>query len=252
MSKPSFKDHFSGHAADYARFRPAYPDKLFEYLASLAPAQDLAWDCATGSGQAAHALATYFDQVIATDASARQIENALPHPAIDYRVEAAEATSIGSDSLDLITVAQALHWFDFDSYFTECQRVLKDNGIIAIIAYSFLNIEPEIDAVLSDFYHQTIGPYWPEERKYIDEAYASIPFPFQTINPPQFKMSREWSLDELGGYLRTWSATQHYIQERGHDPVPAVIETVAAPWGTAQGKKTVNWPLILKIGRYNA
>jgi len=252
MSKPSFKDHFSGHAADYARYRPAYPDKLFDYLASLTPSQDLAWDCATGSGQAAHALATYFDQVIATDASARQIENALPHPTIDYRVEPAEATSIESDSLDLITVAQALHWFNFDSYFTECQRVLKKNGIIAIIAYSFLNIEPEIDAVLSDFYHQTIGPYWPEERKYIDEAYASIPFPFQTISPAHFKMSREWSLDELGGYLRTWSATQHYIQERGQDPVPAVLEKLAAPWGAVQEKKTVNWPLILKIGRYNA
>lgn len=252
MATPSFKDHFSGHSVDYARFRPDYPQTLFQYLSGLAPANNVAWDCATGNGQAAYSLARYFEQVIATDASRQQIENARPHPAIQYRVEPAEHTSITDNSVDLITVAQALHWFEFDAFFSECNRVLKPEGILAVIAYSFLNIQTDIDALLNEFYHRVIGPYWPAERRYIDEGYASVPFPFEVIHPPAFEMSREWSLDELGGYLRTWSATQHYIQDRGTDPVVQVLEELQSLWGPRQQTKTVRWPLTLKIGRYTS
>jgi SAM-dependent methyltransferase len=251
METPKFKDHFSGHASDYAQFRPVYPRALFEYLAGLTPGSEQAWDCATGSGQAAQVLTEYFKQVIATDASAQQIENAAPHPAIDYRVESAESTSITDHSVDLITVAQALHWFDFDAFFSECQRVLKPGGILAVIAYSFLNIQTDIDDLLADFYHEVIGPYWPPERRHIDEAYASIPFPFETIKPPLFEMSRSWSLQELGGYLSTWSATQRYMHDQGNNPVTPLLQQLETLWGSPETTKTVSWPLMLKIGRFS-
>src|SRR5207253_9835478 len=152
-----FKDHFSGQAAEYAKFRPNYPPKLFDYLASISPGGELGWDCATGNGQAAVGLAEHFAKVIATDASARQIESARPHPSISYRVAPAEASGIDPDSVDLIVVAQALHWFDMDRFFTEAKRVSKESGILAVSTYTRLSINPEIDAILSQFYCETTG-----------------------------------------------------------------------------------------------
>jgi len=155
----TFKDHFSGHAADYAKFRPNYPPKLFDHLASISPQRELAWDCATGSGQAAVGLAEHFAKVIATDASAQQIESAQPHPSISYRVAPSEASGIDPDSVDLILVAQALHWFDMDRFFTEAKRVSKKGGILAVSTYTHVSSNPEIDAFLSKFYRETTGPY---------------------------------------------------------------------------------------------
>jgi SAM-dependent methyltransferase len=243
-----FKDHFSGHAVEYAKFRPHYPDELFEYLASIPPRHELAWDCATGNGQAAVGLARHFKSVIATDASAQQIESADPGDRISYRVAPAEASGIDSSSVDLILVAQALHWFDFDAFFTEAKRVLKGNGVLAISSYKVLEIAPEIDAIIRKFYRETTGPFWPPERELVETDYKSIKFPFAELPPIRFEMRERWSLYQLGGYLRTWSATQKFIAARGFDPVDSVVEELGRVWKNPEEVREIKWPLHLRVG----
>ena len=247
----AFKDHFSGHAADYARFRPNYPPQLFNYLASISPEHELAWDCATGNGQAAVGLADHFARVIATDASARQIESAEPKSSISYRVAPAEASGMDSASADLILVAQALHWFDVDRFFKEAKRVLKENGVLAISSYNVLEIAPEIDAIIWEFYRETTGPFWPPERELVETDYKSIRFPFAELSPTRFEMRERWNLHQLAGYLRTWSATQKFIAARGFDPVDSVVEELGTVWKNPEEVREIKWPLHLRVGVWN-
>ena len=243
----TFKDHFSGHAAEYAQFRPRYPDALFRDLASLRPDRERAWDCATGNGQAAVALAEQFDRVVATDASAQQIESAQPHERVVYKVGPAESSGLDDDSIDLVTVAQALHWFDIPAFFAEAARVLKPRGIIAVWAYNLLSVSPEIDVLVSEFYHETTGPFWPPERAIVESGYRDVFFPFDEITPPHFEMEAVWTSHQLLGYLRTWSATQKFIAARGFDPVASLGEQLRMRWDD-EGR-VVRWPLSLRIGR---
>ena len=243
-----FKDHFSGHAVEYAKFRPHYPDELFEYLALISPRHELAWDCATGNGPAAVGLARHFDSVIATDASAQQIASAEPNDRISYRVAPAEASGIDSASVDLILVAQALHWFDIDRFFTEAKRVLKENGALAISSYYVLEIAPEIDAIIWEFYRETTGPFWPPERELVETDYKSIRFPFAELSPTRFEMRERWNLHQLAGYLRTWSATQKFIGARGFDPVDSVAEGLWTVWKNPEEVREIKWPLHLRVG----
>jgi SAM-dependent methyltransferase len=242
-----FKDHFSKQAADYAKFRPRYPQKLFDYLGSTAPSRHLAWDCGTGNGQAAVGLASVFDRVIATDASAKQIANAQSHKKIDYRVAPAENSGIESETLDLIMVAQALHWFDLDRFYAETRRVLKPDGILAASAYNLLHIEPMIDDVVNRYYYEVVGSFWPPERKLV-EQFADLSLPFHKVEPPKFEMTAQWNLDHLLGYLRTWSSTQRFIAAKGSDPLEQIIDELHAVWGDSQQTRKVTWPLILRIG----
>jgi SAM-dependent methyltransferase len=244
----SFKDHFSAQAADYAKFRPGYPRELFDYLASIAPGRQLAWDCGTGNGQAAVALASVFDRVIATDASEKQITNAEPHERVEYRVAPAEDSGIESEILDLIVVAQALHWFDLERFYAEARRVLKVNGVLAASAYNLLHIEPTIDEVVNRYYYEVVGPFWPPERKLI-EQFANLPFPFHKIDPPKFEMTAQWSLEHLLGYLRTWSSTQRFIAAKGTDPLDQITNDFRRAWGKPQQTRSVSWPLVVRIGR---
>ena len=175
----NFKDYFSNQASEYTRYRPHYPEALFEYLATLTIDHQLAWDCATGSGQAALGLADYFDEIVATDASTKQIANAIEHEKITYIVAPAEKTEIVSGSVDLIVVAQALHWFDLDKFYAEVRRVSKSAGVLAVWSYSLLRVTPAIDRLIDKFYTGVVGPFWPTERKFVDDKYQSIIFPFQ-------------------------------------------------------------------------
>lgn len=245
----SFKDHFSGHASDYARFRPRYPAELFDYLARIAPGRDRAWDCATGNGQAAVALAEHFARVIATDASAQQIANAEPHARVEYRVAPAELSGLHSESVDLVTVAQALHWFDIPAFFDEAHRVLRAGGIVAVWAYNLVTISPDIDALMLHFYRETTGPFWPAERDIVEAGYRTIVFPFEEITPPDIAMEAEWNLEQVLGYLRTWSATQKFIAARGFDPVDGVAREILRLWPKSEERKRVAWPLALRVGR---
>ncbi|PYM02511.1 MAG: SAM-dependent methyltransferase [Verrucomicrobia bacterium] len=243
-----FKDHFSGHAVEYAKFRPRYPDKLFEYLASISPRHGLAWDCATGNGQAAVGLIRHFDSVIATDASAQQIESAEPNDRITYRVAPAEASGIDSSSVDLILVAQALHWFDIERFFTEAKRVLKENAVLAISSYKVLEIAPETNAIIWNFYRETTGSFWPPERELVETDYKDIKFPFAELPPIRFDMHERWNLHQLAGYFRTWSATQRFIAARGFDPVDSLVEELRALWKNPEEVRDIKWPLHLRVG----
>jgi SAM-dependent methyltransferase len=242
-----FKDHFSKQAADYAKFRPRYPHALFEYLSSVAPDRALAWDCATGNGQAAVELAEVFDRVIATDASEKQISKAQPHERVEYRVAPAESSGIESQTVDLIMVAQALHWFDLDRFYAEARRVLKPDGILAASAYNLLHIDPSIDEVVNGYYYEVVGPFWPPERKLV-EQFADLPFPFHEIDPPKFEMTAHWNLDHLLGYLRTWSSTQRFIEARGSGPLEQITDELRSVWGDPHETRKVTWPLVLRIG----
>jgi len=244
----SFKDHFSKQAPDYAKFRPQYPPELFEYLGRIAPQQKLAWDCATGNGQAAVALASVFERVIATDASEAQIANAEVNARVEYRVAPAENSGIESDTIDLVMVAQALHWFDLDCFYAEVRRLLKPSGIFAASAYKFFRIAPAIDEVVNNrYYRKVVGPFWPPERTLI-EKFEQLPFPFPETETPRFQMSVQWKLEHLIGYLRTWSATQRFIAANGRDPLEEIAAELGAAWGDIKQSRRVVWPLTLRVG----
>jgi SAM-dependent methyltransferase len=246
----AFKDHFSEQAADYAKFRPRYPRELFEYLGNIAPSRQLAWDCATGNGQAAVGLASVFDRVIATDASEKQIANAQPHERVEYRVAPAENSGIKSGTVDLIMVAQALHWFDLDRFYAEARRVLKPNGVLAASAYNLLRIEPAINEIVNRYYHEVVGTFWPPERVLI-EKFEELPLPFSEIQAPSFEMIGQWNLEHLVGYLRSWSATQRFIAAKGADPLEQITDELRGAWGNPQQARSVIWPLTLRVSVMN-
>ncbi len=249
MSNIKLKDHFSSQAGGYAKYRPVYARGLFKYLASIAPANELAWDSATGSGQAALGLAEYFDKVTATDASEKQILHAVRHEKIEYKTAPSEQTDIADNSVDLITVAQALHWFDFDAFFAESKRVLKDNGVIAAWSYNLLQISPETDVIVNRLYKEILEGCWPAERKMVEEGYKGIVFPFDKIAIPDFSMKASWTLAHVIGYLETWSAVQKYKKINGSDPVLLITAALSDAWGDPELKKEIEWPLAVKAGR---
>ena len=242
-----FKDHFSGHASAYATSRPVYPGELFAWLAGKAPARDRAWDCATGNGQAAAALADYFGHVTATDASAEQIANAVARAGVEYRVARAESPGLDANSFDLVTVAQATHWFDRPQFYAAARKALQAGGLLALWSYGLFKIGPTFDEIIGVFYSKTIGPYWPPERRLIDEHYATLDFPFAEIASPEFDMSRMWTLEQVLAYVRTWSAVQRYREARGTDPVSAIQSELVRLWGET-GTREVRWPLYVRAG----
>jgi len=242
------KDNFSAQSEQYAKFRPTYPDKLYQFLLPLLETKDAAWDCATGNGQVAQVLSEYFKEVHATDISEKQIKNAIQRANIFYKIERAEQTSFPDKNFDLITVAQAIHWFDFEAFYKEVKRVIKPNGILAVIGYGLLSIDKDTDAVINRFYREVTGPYWDKERKYIDEQYQTIPFPFKEIEAPQLYNTYEWTLEQLVGLLDTWSAVQHYIKANRQNPVDIVYKDLKQTW-ISNKLKTVKFPILLRIGR---
>ncbi|MDQ6718249.1 MAG: class I SAM-dependent methyltransferase, partial [Gemmatimonadota bacterium] len=228
----TFRDHFSRQAALYSTYRPSYPPELFEFLAGLAPAKRLAWDCATGSGQAAIALADYFERVVATDASAEQISHAEPAANVTYTVAPAHASGLDSHSADLITVAQALHWFDLDEFYSEVRRVAVTNGVIAVWGYGDPVMDtPALERIVHAFNRGTIEEYWTGNRDILLDGYRSIDFPFTEITAPVLRLEKHWTMEELAGYFRTWSATNRFIAAKGFDPVTDVERELEGVWG---------------------
>jgi ubiquinone/menaquinone biosynthesis C-methylase UbiE len=244
-----FKDYFSATADEYARRRPHYPASLFAYLASLADAHELAWDCATGNGQAAVGLAPYFTKVIATDASDGQLKNAFQHPKLTYRQARAEASGLEGTSIDLVTVAQAVHWFDVDAFFAETRRVLKPDGVCAVWCYTLTRISPEIDALVDDFYFNVVSPYWPREFAIVNDGYRSLSFPFGEVEPPEFSIEQYWTLDDLFAYIGTWSPVRRFMEANDYDPIEFIREATAQAWGDPSKQRLVYWPIKMRVGR---
>jgi ubiquinone/menaquinone biosynthesis C-methylase UbiE len=205
-----------------------------------------AWDCGTGNGQVAKVLAKHFDNVFATDISAAQLDQAERAANIHYSVTPAEKTSFDNKTFDLITVAQALHWFNLPEFYSEVQRVGKPGATIAVWGYSFITISPEVDPIILDFYQNIVGPYWDSARKLVEEEYASVPFPFHDVTKKKFAIQTNWSLPELSGYLESWSATQKYIKAHQHNPVPLLTKAIAAVW--KEEIKPISFPVFVLKG----
>lgn len=244
-----FADHFSTQASTYAARRPRYPEALFAWLAAQAPARETAWDAGCGSGQASLGLAAHFDSVIASDPSAAQIAAASAHPRVQYRIEPAEAPSLADASVDLVTVAQALHWFDQDRFHAAVRRVLRPGGVIAAWTYALCRVDAAVDAAYDRLYEPILGPYWPAERRHVENGYRDLPFPWTPITAPPFDLRVRWNLDAYRGYLRSWSATQRYIDRHGSDPRALVDDELVAAWGDPAVEREVVFPLALRVGR---
>jgi SAM-dependent methyltransferase len=242
-----FKDHFSDRAALYSQFRPTYPDALFEWISTLVPRHEIVWDCATGNGQAAVGLARHFRGVIATDASAKQISMASPHGSIDYRIATAYASGLDDESVDVVTVAQAIHWLDHAQFYSEARRVMRPDAAIVVWGYGDPVIDAaDVDAIVHAYNRGTIERYWRPERELILSGLRTIPFPFREVAAPEFIMEREWTLSELAGYMRTWSATAAFAADHGGDPVGVVENALSRVWG--KDTHRVRWPLYVRAG----
>lgn len=243
------KNYFSEIAQQYQRNRPEYPAEIFQYLAMACDSHELAWDVGTGSGQAAVHLAKQFDKVIATDESLEQISHAKRVPNVIYKPESAESSSLEDNSVDLITVAQALHWFDFQPFMLEVERVLKPGGVFAAWCYSLVSINADVDKSIKVLYHDILGKYWSERRQWVAEGYDNFEFPYPLITPPNLKMNITWSYQQFADYLRTWSAVQRYKQVEAEDPVNKILQPLEFAWCDTGHMKKCSWPLQFKIFR---
>ena len=242
------KDNFSNQSVQYAKYRPSYPAALFNYILSLVPDFKTAWDCGTGNGQIANVLADSFDTVYATDISENQLANAIKKDNIIYSCSPAEHTSITDKSISLITVGQAIHWFKFEQFYEEVNRTIIPGGILAVTGYGVNTIDDDTDPITHWFYKEIVGKYWDFERRYIEEEYRTIPFPFDEIHTPVFESVFEWTLNEYLGYLSTWSSVQHYIKANNEDPIVLVKEKLSAKWQEEE-RKVVRFPILLKVAK---
>jgi SAM-dependent methyltransferase len=241
-------DLFSGHASLYAAFRPTYPEDLYNFIFSHVRGRSCAWDCGTGNGQVARRLAQDFDRVCATDISLEQLNNATRLERIEYSVSAAEKTAFPSGSFDLITVAQALHWFNTDQFYAEARRVARKDSLIALWGYGHIMINDQVDPLVRHFYSHVVGKYWDDARRHVETEYRDIPFPFDEIQSPRFYIQQEWTIRHLMGYLESWSATQKYVRETNVNPLYDLEDELKNCWGGAESVG-VRFPLFLKLGR---
>lgn len=246
---PSFADHFSTQAPAYRRHRPGYPAALFDFLAALCPARDLAWDCGCGSGQAALDLATRFRQVVATDPSAAQLAQVEPRANIIYRMAAESDPLIETGTVDLVTAAQAGHWFDALRFHREVHRVLKPEGVLALWTYGLPRINAGVDACLDEFHGPVVGRYWPPERVHVDSGYRDLPFPFPDLSAPDFVHETTWTPDQLLQHLGTWSAVKYFRKQNGIDPIDLIRAPLLAAWGDPDRVMPVRWPISLRVGK---
>lgn len=208
---------FSDKSELYQAARPNYPDSIYAFLAQQCQATELVWDSACGNGQAAIGLAGYFDQVFASDVSQQQIQSAVQHANINYQVGPSEKSILNDQSADLVCVAQALHWFDFEKFWPEVDRVLKPNGVFATWGYNFPIwgdvLEPLIQTQILDI----IAPYWAQHNKLLWNHYRDIDLPFTKLEAPKFSMTANWNLYQLFDLIHTFSATRRCMDEQGDE-----------------------------------
>jgi ubiquinone/menaquinone biosynthesis C-methylase UbiE len=240
------KDYFSGHSKLYATFRPTYPENLYDFIFKQVKHFDRAWDCATGNGQVAQVLAKHFRHVEATDISQQQLDNAVQIKNIHYSQHSAEKTAFPGKHFDLITVGQALHWFDLTKFYQEVNRVAKKDALFAVWGYAVCSVNQHVDEHFNHFYNHVVGPYWDSARRMVEEEYQNLPFPFEQIATRKFSIEVEWTLEEFAGYLTTWSATQKFMRDKNYNPVPEVVKLIQPYW---KGRETVSFPVFLKLGR---
>ncbi len=241
------KDNFSKQAAVYAQFRPRYTENIFKPIIDLCIEKNTVWDCATGNGQAAVILAQSFKKVFATDISQKQIDNAIQSENIVYSLSSAENAHFDKNSLNLIVVAQAVHWFNFEKFYTNANTFLKQDGIIALVGYGIHSVNAEIDGVVNNFYAQTIGSYWDSERRYIEQHYTTIPFPFDEIKIAETQMHFDINFESFIGYLNSWSAVQHFKNKNNYNPIELIEKSLKNIWGESLNQ--ISFPVFYRVGK---
>ncbi len=244
----AFQDHFSRQAGDYGIYRPRYPPALVAHIAGSAPSRALALDVATGNGQAAVDLATHFELVLASDASAAQLAHAAPHPRVRYLRHRAECLPLATGVADVLAVAQAAHWFDFPRFYAEARRVLRPGGLVALWTYTTPRVDAQVDRAIDRFYAEEVGRYWPPERRYVEAGYRTLPFPLEELSVPDFRLETDWSLEHAIGYVGTWSAVDRYRAAEGRDPLPLIEAALRPLWPPGEVRR-VAWPIHLRLGR---
>ena len=244
----AFKDYFSSQSTQYSIYRPKYPKRLFSYLHGECRETKLAWDVGTGNGQAAQALSLYFDKVYATDASSSQIVNAIPKSNINYAIANEQAPALKRRSVNLITVAQALHWFDLEVFYAEADRVLKRYGLIACWSYNMFSIDVKIDREIDWFYSEFLKEFWPPERRLVETRYRTLSFPFRELRPPNFEIKAIWNFENMLGFLNTCSAVSNFKSREGYEPISTNIERFKLAWGDTDENKEVKWPISIRVG----
>lgn len=243
-------DNFSQQAALYFKYRPKYPKEMYDFIFQHVQQKHMAWDCGTGSGQVAEYLSENFAKVYASDISKDQLKHAPKKENIEYKNVPAEDTGFPSDFFDLITVAQAIHWFDFDRFYSEAIRTAKNSALIAVIGYGIIGVDEKANPLIDKFYNYAFGRYFNDNRRYVDEQYRTIPFPFEEIESPEFSISYQWSMQELEGYLNSWSTVQKFKNEDGFNPVDDFLEELKTKTGWGSGKiKEVTFPVFMRLGR---
>jgi SAM-dependent methyltransferase len=245
----SFKDHFSSHSSGYAAYRPTYPPELVTFLAGIAPRTERVIDCGCGNGQLSVLLASRFRQVVAVDASAAQIAAAQPHERVVYRVAPADRTGEADGSADLLTVAQAAHWFALDPFYEEVRRVLRPRGVVALITYGILDVNEDIKPLVDDFFFKVIGPYWPAGREHVNTGYRQLAFPFDEVEAPALSSDVSWTFPEFIGYIDTWSAVREAEKAVGREPIITFADALARVWGAPHRRRGIRWPLSMRVGR---
>ena len=239
---------FATEAAQYAHLRPTYPESLFAFLSKTVAARDVAWDCATGNGQAATHLAKYFGSVVATDESAEMIAQAPRDPRIEYGVAEAEDSGIEARSVDLVTVASAIHWFDLDRFYAEVRRVVRPGGVIAAWTYYTPLFGKDIDAIIEHLAHDVLADYWDKRLHYVVDEFHDLPFPFEPIEAPPFRTEMRWDMDDLLSYFETWSSSVRYRQDKGARPTDLIRDDLAQVWGEPGQKQDLHFPLYMRLG----
>jgi ubiquinone/menaquinone biosynthesis C-methylase UbiE len=223
---------------------------LFEYLASLVDRHEAAWDCATGNGQAAVGLARHFERVIATDISTEQIRHAIKNPRIDYRVAQSESCGLDNDSVDMVTVAAAVHWFDLGAFYAEVKRVLRPGGVLGIWTYHVGHVEPPFDHVFRRFYFDILRPFFAPQVQLVDEHYRTLVLPGESLDTPSdLYITAEWKLEQMRSFIMSWSGAQKYLEDRGQDPIDTIADELGAIWGKPDTLHRVRWPLFIRASR---
>ena len=246
-----FKDHFSSRASEYAAYRPVYPPELAEYLASCTQRHELALDCGCGTGQLSYLLASSFKRVVATDASAQQIERAMRHPNVQYKHALAEESGLPDGSVDLVSVAQAAHWFDLDPFYEEVRRILRPAGVIALITYGAIEVDGEIGNLLSDLHYNVLDRFWPHGRGHVEAGYSTLHFPFREVASPSITMRASWTADQLLGYVNTWSALRYAEKELGRKIIGPYLkfnDNLMRAWGGSEIRHEMRWPIKMRVG----
>ena len=240
---------FASEATQYAHLRPTYPDNLFTFLTTTVASRDVAWDCATGNGQAATHLARHFGRVIATDESAEMIAQAPRDPRIEYRAAEAEDSGIEACSVDLVTVASAIHWFDLGKFYAEVRRVVKPGGVLAAWTYYTPVFDNDVDAIIERLAHDVLADYWDKRLHYVVDEFQDLPFPFEPIDAPRFRTDIKWDMGDLLGYFETWSSSVKYREANHERPTKQIEDEVARAWGDPSQKRHLHFPLYMRLGR---